>query len=229
MTPRLPDPFAPAVPIPRSLPARWTQFTLGMLAAAVATALMVRAGIGLGPWDAFHLGLHRLTTLSVGMAAGVTSLAIVLGGLAFGVRPRFGTFVNPVLFGLFVDLVLPVTPAPAGAARLAIAAVYLLAGIALTGAATGMYIAAGLGAGPRDGLMVAIAARTGWPVQRVRMAIELFALAGGWLMGGTIGIGTVVYALGIGPAAQRGLRRFGALPAPAPLSRPADVAERAAA
>jgi len=190
----------------RSLPVRWAQLLAGLLAFAVAIALMIRSGLGLGPWDAFHVGLHLLTGLTVGVASIVTGLVIVGISMAIGAKPGPGTVANMVLIGVFTDLVLPVLPAaPGWMPGLA----YYITGIALMGLATGMYISAGLGAGPRDGLMATLSRRYRWSIQRTRTMIELLALALGWAMGGKLGIGTILFAVAIGPSVQCGMRAFG--------------------
>ena len=184
---------------------RWAQLVLGLFVYGLACALMIRSEFGLGPWDAFHVGLHRLTGMSVGVASIVVGIAIVGGTWFIGVRPGPGTLANMVLIGVFIDLLMPLLPPAAGWLRPA----YHVAGTVLTGLATGLYIAPGLGKGPRDGMMLGIAARTGWPVRRVRTVIELTVLVLGWALGATIGLGTIVFALGIGPATEWGLRLFG--------------------
>ncbi|MDQ3556938.1 MAG: hypothetical protein M3409_09195 [Gemmatimonadota bacterium] len=201
-------------PRPSTSPAAWLQLLIGLFGFGVAVALMIRSGLGLGPWDAFHVGLHHLTGISIGGASIVAGLAIVLGSLRIRVRPGLGTLANMVLIGVFVDLLLPVVPAAVGTPA---AVAFHLTGIGLCGLATGFYIAAGLGKGPRDGLMIGLSERTGWPVRRVRTAIELVVLALGWLMGGAIGIGTLLFAFGIGPVTQWGLRVCGVTASP-PLS-----------
>lgn len=183
---------------------RWAQLVLGLFVYGLACALMIQSEFGLGPWDAFHVGLHRLTGMSVGAASIVVGLAIVGGTWYIGVRPGPGTLANMVLIGVFIDLLLPLLPPATGWLRPA----YHSAGTVLTGLATGLYIAPGLGKGPRDGMMLGIAARTGWPVGRVRTVIELTVLVLGWALGATIGFGTIVFALGIGPATEWGLRLF---------------------
>jgi uncharacterized protein len=190
---------------PRSLSARWVQLVVGFWVFAVAIVLMIRSELGLGPWDAFHVGLHLLTGISVGTASILAGLVIVLGTTLMGVRPGFGTLVNMVLIGLFVDVLLPVIPSAEG---LGSGLAYFVGGVALCGIATGMYIAAGLGKGPRDGLMVGLSQRTGWPVRRVRTGLEVAVLAAGWLMGGKIGLGTLIFTLTIGHSAQWGLQLF---------------------
>ncbi len=208
----------PARPLPRltlAAPAalrRWALLVFGFAGWGLAVALMVRSGLGLGPWDAFHAGLHRHLGLGIGAASVLAGLAVVVAALPLGVRPGVGTVANMVMIGLFIDLLLPAVPParslPAGLA-------YHVAGIVLAGWFTGAYIAAGLGKGPRDGLVIALAERSRWPVRRVRTAVELSVLAAGWRLGGPLGVGTVIYALLVGPAMQWGLARWHVLPRPA--------------
>jgi uncharacterized membrane protein YczE len=194
----------------RSLVRRWAQLLAGLTGFGVAIALMIRSGLGLGPWDAFHVGLSVHLPITVGMASIGTGLAVLLASLLLRVRPGPGTVANMVLIGLAVDALLPVVPPARGwLAGLA----YFLPALVLMGLCTGMYIGAGLGSGPRDGLMLALAQRTGWPVKHVRTGIELSALGAGWAMGGSVGVGTVLFALAVGPSAQWGLRLFGLVPA----------------
>jgi uncharacterized protein len=202
---------------------RWLQLLGGLFGFGLAVPLMIRSGLGLGPWDAFHVGVHRLTGISVGMASILVGLVIVLASLRLEIRPGPGTIANMLLIGIFIDLVLPLVP-EAGGWRLGLT--YYVAGIALAGLSTGMYMGAGLGNGPRDGLMLGISRYRGWPVRRVRTVIELSALLCGWAMGGAIGAGTLLFAVSIGPAAQLGLQLFGAAPGPA-SDRPT-LANRAA-
>ena len=203
---------APTAHIQRALAARWAQLIGGFLLLGLAITLMIRSGLGLGPWDAFHVGLGRLAGISVGAASVLTGLVIILLSLPAGLRPRPGTLANMVFIGPFSDLMLPLVPPAHG----------LVAGLAcyaaafpVMGVATGMYIAARLGSGPRDGVMLALVRRTGWPVRRVRTFIELSVLGAGWAMGGTIGLGTLLIALFAGPSVQWGLQWFDVLPSSA--------------
>jgi uncharacterized membrane protein YczE len=209
-----PPPAAAPDRPPASAARRWAQLLAGLYGYGLAVALMMRSGFGLGPWDSFHQGIHRLTGMSVGMASILGGVVIVAGTWRAGERPGVGTIANMLLIGVFLDLTMRVLPAASGTAA---GALYFGGGILACGLATGLYIAAGFGRGPRDGLMVVVSERTGWPVRWVRMGIELSVLALGWLMGGTIGVGTVVYTLLIGPAVQWGMALFGVLPAPAVL------------
>jgi uncharacterized protein len=197
----------------RPLAARSVQLLLGLLGWGVGITLFIRSRLGLGPWDAFHYGIHVQTGITVGMASILAGFCILLVTLAMAVRPGVATVLNMVLIGVFIDLLMPLIPdAPNRVAALA----YFAAAIPLVGLSSGLYIGAGFGHGPRDGLMVAIVRRSGWSVRRVRTVIEVSVLGAGWAMGGTVGLGTVIVAATIGPAVQWGLRLFGALPDPAP-------------
>ena len=186
----------------------WAQLIAGLFGYGLAVTLMIESGLGLGPWDAFHFGMHLWTGLSVGVASIVVGIVLVIGSWFIGIRPGIGTLANMILIGVFIDLLQPIIPS---ASHWAWGLAYYAGGIGLCGLATGFYIGAGLGKGPRDGLMIGLSQRSGWPVRRVRTSIELSALSLGWLMGAPIGIGTIMFALGIGPAVQWGLRICGVL------------------
>ena len=204
----------------RTVTFRAGQFLVGMACWGLASTLLIRSELGLGPWDAFHVGLHRLSGLSVGVAAIVTGLVIVAVTLLMRIRPGIAILANTVLIGVFVDLLLPVVPA---APNLVLSVGYFAAGLGLAGLATGLYIGAGFGQGPRDALMIGLHERTGWSVRRTRTLLEASVLAAGWAMGGQVGLGTVLFALGIGPVVQWGLRTF-----PQPPPEPRDDVDPAA-
>ncbi len=171
--------------------------------------MLLLAGLGLDPWDVLHQGLSRRLGLGVGTWAIIAGLAVLLLWIPLRQRPGVGTLANVVLVGAVIDLMLATVPAPhAAAARVAL----LLGGVSLNGVATGAYIGAGLGPGPRDGLMVGLAAR-GHSIRVVRTMLEVSVLAAGWALGGTVGVGTVIYALAIGPLAHRMIPLF-AIPMP---------------
>lgn len=199
-------PFTSSTPPSRSIVARWLQLLIGLLAFALSIALMIRGGLGLGPWDAFHVGLHRLTGMTVGTASIAAGIAIIAISMVLAARLGPATIANMVLIGIFTDLALPVVPAATGFAS---GLAYHVLGIVLIGLATGMYLGARLGAGPRDGLMAALSVRYGWSISRTRTGIELSVLALGWLMGGTLGLGTILFAVAVGPSVQWGMRLFG--------------------
>ncbi len=169
--------------------------TAGLVLFGLGISLMVRAGLGVPPWDVFHQGVSELTGLPMGTVIIVTGLAILLAWIPLHQRVGVGTVLNAVVIGLTVDLVLALLPtAPGVLAGLG----FLAAGLASVAAGSGLYIGAGLGAGPRDGLMLGLAAR-GLSVRAARTAIEVGVLVVGWTLGGTVGIGTLVFAVAIGP------------------------------
>jgi uncharacterized membrane protein YczE len=182
----------------RRMRLRLAQLYAGLLLYGVSSSLLVLAGLGLDPWDVFHQGLSRTFGLAIGTWAILIGVAVLVLWVPLRQRPGIGTLSNVVLVGGTMDIVLGQVHAPhAMAARIAC----LVGGVFLNGVATGAYIGAGLGPGPRDGLMTGFAAR-GHSIRLVRTGIELVVLATGWLLGGTVGVGTVVYALSIGPLAH---------------------------
>ena len=177
---------------------RLAQLYVGLVLYGVSASLLVLAGLGLDPWDVFHQGLSRTFGLAIGTWAIIVGVAVLLLWIPLRQRPGIGTVSNVILVGLTMNVVLGHVQAPhALAARIAC----LLCGVFLNGVATGAYIGAGLGPGPRDGLMTGLAAR-GLSIRVVRTGLEVTVLAIGWLLGGTVGVGTVVYALSIGPLAH---------------------------
>jgi uncharacterized membrane protein YczE len=178
---------------------RLPQLFAGLGLYGASMALMLRANLGLDPWDVFHQGLASRVALSFGALVNLVGLAVLLLWIPLRQRPGVGTIANVVTIGLAVDATLAVLPPFEG---LAVRGAALLAGVVLNGLAGALYIGAGLGPGPRDGLMTGLVRRTGWSIRLVRTAIELGVLVLGWLMGGTVGVGTVLYALAIGPLVQ---------------------------
>lgn len=169
--------------------------SLGLVAYGVSVGLIVHADLGLDPWDVLHQGLSRVAGIRLGVTVIAVSVVVLLIWIPLRLRPGLGTVMNAVLVGATFEVVDPILPDPTGLpARI----VLLAAGIGLNAVATAAYIGAGLGPGPRDGLMVGIARRIG-SIRTVRTTIELVVLASGWLLGGSVGIGTVAYGLAIGP------------------------------
>ncbi|WP_327034652.1 hypothetical protein [Micromonospora ureilytica] len=179
---------------------RLVQLYLGLALYGVSMALMIRSHLGLDPWDVFHQGLAKLTGLSFGtVTIGVGALVLLLW-IPLRQRPGLGTVSNVVVIGLVVDATVAVLPA---GGPLSVRIAMLISGIVANGAATALYLGARLGPGPRDGLMTGyVARRPGRSVRLVRTVIEVAVLALGWLLDGTVGLGTVAYALAIGPLAQ---------------------------
>jgi uncharacterized membrane protein YczE len=167
----------------------------GLLLFGVSIGLLVAAGLGLDPWDVLHQGLARRIGLPLGWVVIAVSALVLALWIPLRQRPGVGTVSNVVLVGLAADASLAVLPRPE---HLAARGAFLTAGIALNALATALYIGAGLGPGPRDGLMTGLA-RRGHSIRVVRTGIEVTVLAAGWLLGGTVGVGTLAYALCIGP------------------------------
>ncbi|MET8268530.1 YczE/YyaS/YitT family protein [Micromonospora arida] len=179
---------------------RLVQLYLGLTLYGLSMALMIRSHLGLDPWDVFHQGLSELTGLSFGtVTIGVGALVLLLW-IPLRQRPGLGTVSNVVVIGLVVDATLALLPA---AGPLSVQIAMLVTGIVANGAATALYLGAQLGPGPRDGLMTGyVARRPGRSIRLVRTVIEVTVLALGWWLGGEVGVGTVAYALAIGPLAQ---------------------------
>jgi uncharacterized membrane protein YczE len=185
---------------------RLVQLFAGLVLYGVSMALLVESKLGLDPWDVFHQGVSKVTGLSFGLVVILTGIPVLLLWIPLRQRPGFGTLANLVVVGLVADRALALLPAGTNwPARIA----YLAGGIVLNAAATGLYIGSRFGPGPRDGLMTGIVGR--FPklsIRLVRTGIELTVLSAGFLLGGTVGLGTVAYALGIGPLVQVFLRLF---------------------
>jgi uncharacterized membrane protein YczE len=175
---------------------RLPQLYGGLVLFGFSMALMLRSGLGLDPWDVFHQGVVEHTPLSFGTVVIVVSVVVLLIWIPMRQWPGLGTLSNAVVVGLAVDASLLVLPAPE---PLAVRAVCCVAGVVLNAVATAAYIGARFGPGPRDGLMTGLVRRTGRSVRVVRTTIEVAVLAVGWLLGGTVGVGTLLYAFGIGP------------------------------
>lgn len=176
-------------------PVTWVPLLLGLWLFGTGEALLVEAGIGNTPWVVLAQGLGLRTGLTIGWATFVISAAVLLAWIPLRERPGLGTIANAVVIATAIDVMLPILPAPDSFQW---QLVQVLAGIASVGAGSALYLTAGLGPGPRDGLMTSLHHRWGVPVGRVRLAIEVVVLLAGWLLGGTVGIGTAMFALLIG-------------------------------
>ena len=178
------------------MPHRLVRLAVGQLLFAVSIALLVRAGLGNMPWDVLHQGVALRAGWSLGLTILVASAALLLLWVPLRVRPGLGTLSNVVLIAAGVDAALAVLPRASGlGAGLAL----LVAGTLLNAVATALYVGADLGPGPRDGLMTGLVARTGGSVRLVRAMIEVTVVAVGFALGGTLGLGTLAFALSIGP------------------------------
>jgi uncharacterized membrane protein YczE len=184
---------------------RLAQLYAGLALYGASMALMIHADLGLDPWDVFHQGLSQHLHLSFGTITIITGAAVLVLWIPLRQRPGLGTVSNVLVIGLAVDATSAVLPSPRG---LLIRAVLLVSGIVLNALAGGAYIGAGFGPGPRDGLMTGLHRRTGGSLRVIRTGIEVSVLLLGVLLGGTVGVGTVAYALSIGPLVQFFLRRL---------------------
>lgn len=178
---------------------RLPQLYVGLAVYGLSMAMMVRADLGLAPWDVLHVGLESRLPLTFGQVTMVVGAIVLLLWWPLRQWPGLGTVSNVVVIGVMSDAALSVLTTPGS---LVGRMVLLLGGIVLNGVAGGLYIGSQFGAGPRDGLMTGLARRTPWSLRLVRTVIELGVLGVGWLLGGTVGIGTVAYALLIGPVVQ---------------------------
>lgn len=184
-------PIPPRPELRRRLP----RLLFGLVLFGVGLALMVEAGLGLGPWEVLHQGVSIHTGIPIGTVGILTGFVVLGGWIPLRERVGLGTLANVVLIGVVYDLTILALPTPAAAT---IRWSALAAGIVLIGIGSGYYIGAGLGPGPRDGLMTGLAKR-GLHIGWVRTGIEVSALVGGWLLGGTVGVGTVLFAFAVGP------------------------------
>ncbi|MGW1028341.1 membrane protein YczE [Streptomyces sp. NPDC002577] len=181
------------------------QLYVGLTLYGVSSALLVESGLGLEPWGVLHQGLAELTGLTIGVVSIIVGATVLLLWIPLRQRPGLGTVSNVFVIGIAMDGTLALVP---GVHSLAVRIPLLVGGIALNGVATGLYIAAKFGPGPRDGLMTGLHRRTGRSIRLVRTALEVAVVVTGFVLGGTVGVGTVLYALAIGPLAQVFLRVF---------------------
>ena len=189
---------------------RLVQLYIGLVIYGISSALLVRSRLGLDPWDVFHQGLAGHLGVEIGTVVIIVGAAVLLLWIPLRQRPGIGTLSNMVLIGLAMNWALAWLP---HVSALGWRTADLIVGIVLSGVATGMYIGAHYGPGPRDGLMTGIARRSGRSIRLVRTGLEVSVLALGWLLGGTIGVGTVLYALAIGALSQLFLGIFDVRPA----------------
>jgi len=195
------------------VPRRLIQLFTGLVLYGISDSMLLLAGLGVDPWDVLHQGLARRTGVPTGTWAIIVGAVVLLLWIPLRQRPGIGTLCNVVVVGAVIDAVLATISPPHS---LPVQAAVMVSGVVLNGVATGLYIGAGLGPGPRDGLMTGFAAR-GHSLRLVRTCIEITVLAAGWLLGGTVGVGTVVYAVCIGPLAHVFVPQF---------SRPGPAAAR---
>ncbi|NGO78406.1 hypothetical protein G6045_22485 [Streptomyces sp. YC504] len=184
---------------------RLVQLYAGLTLYGASSALLLRSGLGLEPWNVLHQGLAEKSGLTIGVVSIIVGALVLLLWIPLKQRPGLGTVSNVFVVGLAMDGTLALVPDAEGWTLRVLA---LFGGIILNGVATGLYISARFGPGPRDGLMTGLNQATGWSIRLARTCIEIAVVATGFLLGGTVGIGTVAYALAIGPLAQFFLRFF---------------------
>ncbi len=175
---------------------RLLQLLLGLFLYGIASSLMIRAGIGIAPWDVLSQGISLRSGWSFGLVTNLVGVAVLLMWLPIRQKPGLGTVLNVLLIGPSAQLGLSMLPPVSG---LLWQVLVFAAGLLLLAIATGLYIGANFGPGPRDGLMTGLHARTGWAIWKVRSLIEACALALGWWLGGNVGLGTLAFAMLIGP------------------------------
>ena len=180
---------------------------LGLALFGCGIALMVEAGLGLGPWEALNQGVARQFGLEIGTVSVLLGIPILALWWPLGERPGIGTLANVVLIGTSTNVAITLLPTPSPDA-LVMRTAMMIGGLVLIATGSGIYLSTDLGPGPRDGLMTGVHHRFGWSIRRARTAIELSVLVVGFALGGTVGLGTVVFALGIGPLVQVALGIF---------------------
>lgn len=178
---------------------RFAQLVIGLWVFGLGAALMVRTHLGLDPWNVFHQGVAGRTVLTLGTVTILSGIGVMLLWIPLRQKPGLGTICNIVLIGVSMDVFLWLIPDIEGW-PLRVAG--LLTGVVLTGLGSAAYIGAGMGTGPRDGLMLGLNRKFGWSIRISRLLIEVVVLAFGWLLGGVVGVGTVAFALCIGPLVQ---------------------------
>ena len=201
----------------RRLPRRVTQLYAGLLVFAFGEALIVRASLGVIPWDVLHQGLVQQFGLTIGQWSIIIGAVVLLLWIPLRERPGLGTVSNVIVIGAALDVFLGLLATPG---QLWVRGLFLGLGILINGVATAAYIGARLGPGPRDGLMTGLVRTRGWSVRVVRTGIEVAVVVIGWLLGGNLGVGTVLFALAIGPVVHVALPLLTVPEAPVPPDEP---------
>ena len=179
----------------RLSPQSWVVLLLGLVIFGIGEGLLVQSHLGATPWTVFALGLAHQTGWSIGWATGLTSALVMLGWIPLRERIGVGSILNALMFPFVLDATVSIVPAPhAMVARVGL----MIAGLLVFALGASLYLSTRSGPGPRDGLMTGIQKRFDWPIAWVRTTLEAFAMSAGWLMGGTVGVGTAFFVLGIG-------------------------------
>lgn len=178
---------------------RWAKLLAGLACIGVGIAFTKQANLGLGPWDVLGDGLAQLTGIQLGTASIIVGALVLLLWIPIREKPGVGTVTNILLIGAFTNIALTVVRSASG---VLLQSVWLIAGLLLAGLGSVLYLGSQLGAGPRDGLMLGLSRKTGWSLHLTRTALEVSVLVAGWFLGGAVGVGTVLFALTIGPVIQ---------------------------
>ena len=205
------------LPLPplHELGPRLARLIFGLVLFGIGLALMVVADLGLSPWDVLHQGISIHTGIPIGTVVIITGFVVLLMWIPLKERIGIGTIANAIVIGLVLDGMLLILPETLD--HITLRWIAMLGGVAIVAIGSGFYIGAGLGPGPRDGLMTGLA-RRGIPIAWNRAGIEITVLVAGWLLGGTVGVGTVVFAFGMGPLVQFFLKRLSVIPTITPVS-----------
>ena len=178
---------------------RWAKLLIGFACFGFSIAFMKQANLGLGPWDVLSDGLAELTGMRFGTVSIIIGIVVLLLWIPIRERPGLATVLNVLLVGAFANVTLAIVQSPSGAF---LRSLWFVTGLILAGLGTVLYLGSQLGAGPRDGLMLGLSRIKGWSVSRTRTGLEVLVLILGWVLGGAVGIGTVIFALTIGPTIQ---------------------------
>ena len=178
---------------------RWVKLLAGLICYGIGISLMKQSQLGLSPWEVLHDGLSKISGIEIGTVSIFIGIIVLLLWIPMRERPGIGTVLNIFIVGNITNLTLPLIPLTN---QLWLQILWLVLGVLIVGLATALYLGSRLGAGPRDGLMMSFHRRTGSSIRLVRSIMEISVLAVGWLLHGTIGIGTLAFAFGIGPIVQ---------------------------
>ncbi|MBM3685537.1 MAG: hypothetical protein FJW85_00830 [Actinobacteria bacterium] len=204
----------------RTGPGTFVILIVGLWLFGTGEAMLVDAALGNAPWTVFAQGIAVRTGIAIGLSTFVTSVVVLLMWIPLREKPGLGTIANAIVIALALQVMIGVLPTPESLGwRLA----QVVTGIVLVGIGSGLYLTTNLGPGPRDGLMTGIHERTGIAVTPVRLSIEVIVLAVGWILGGTVGVGTVLFAVLIGPSVGYGLKLVGWIAGSRQELPPADV------
>lgn len=201
---------AAARPLRERFVERLVRCVAGLAMFGIGIAFFVVSDIGVPPWDVFHQGVSGRTDLAIGTVIVIVGFGVLLLWIPFRLRPGIGTVLNAVQIGIVENIVEPLLPSPS---NIVVQVLFVAIGLLSIAVGSGLYIGAELGPGPRDGLMVGLNARYGISVRLARTAVEVTVLTVGIVLGGTVGFGTIVFALGIGPLVQVTLGAFAMSPA----------------